>query len=209
MAFNIDNYGKWAGAGSVGAGLAGLFGNKNPADAAGRYLSQIPGSAGKYLDPYINAGRNALDISQGELGNLIRDPSGRLNQIGAGFQQSPGFQFALQQALQGAGHASAAGGMAGSPQHEQQNMGLATNLANQDYYNFMDRALGLHGQGLQGMQGIAGMGLSAGKSLSDLIAQALAQRGAYEYAGNASQNAGLGGLISNIGRGIGLFGAFS
>jgi hypothetical protein len=127
---------------------------------------------------------------------LIRDPSGRLNQIGAGFQQSPGFQFALQQALQGAGHASAAGGMAGSPQHEQQNMGLATNLANQDYYNFMDRALGLHGQGLQGMQGIAGMGLSAGKSLSDLIAQALAQRGAYEYAGNASQNAGLGGLIS-------------
>jgi hypothetical protein len=170
--------------------LSGLFGgNKNPADAANKYISQIPGQTSQYFDPYINAGKNALPILQGQYGDLLNNPGGKVNQIGGSFQQSPGFQFALQQALQGAGHAAAAGGMAGSPQHEQQNMGIATQLGNQDYYNYLDKALGLYNQGLSGEQGMAGMGLTAGTSQADMIAQALAQQGNNAFRGQQDKNA--------------------
>jgi hypothetical protein len=41
MAFNIDNYGKWAGAGSVGAGLAGLFGSRSLFISNSRFSRKI------------------------------------------------------------------------------------------------------------------------------------------------------------------------
>jgi len=110
-----------------------------------------------------------------------------LSKSGNSFHESPGFKFALQQALQGAGHAAAAGGMAGSPQHEQQNMGLATDLANQDYYNYMQGATGLYGQGLSGMQGLSQQGQQAGQSLADQIAQSLGQKAQYDYEGQAEE----------------------
>jgi len=96
--------------------LSGLFGGKgykNPADSANKYIDQIPGQTSQYFQPYINAGQNALPQLQGQYNDLLNNPGGKLNQMGGQFQQSPGFQFALQQALQGSGHAAAAGGMAG------------------------------------------------------------------------------------------------
>jgi hypothetical protein len=100
--------------------------------------------------------------------------------------------------LQGAGHAAAAGGMAGSPQHEFQNMGIATQLANQDYYNYLNQALGLYGKGLSGEQGLYAGGLGASQSMADQIAQALAQQAAYQYQGQAGQNAAKSGFLSDI-----------
>lgn len=193
------------GAGNLVSGIAGLFGGggKNPADVANKYINQIPGKTGKYFDPYIDTGGKALGKTYDEYGNLIEDPGGRLNEIGGSFQQSPGFKFALQQALQGAGHAAAAGGMAGSPAHEQQNMQLATDLANQDYYNWLGQATGLYGKGLEGLSGISQMGLQAGTSQADMIAQALAQQAQYAYEGEKAKNEAKGKTWSNIGAGIG------
>src|SRR4029077_19140922 len=118
--------------------LDSLFGGKksNPANAGMPYLNQIPGMTSPYFQPYINAGQEAIPNLQGQYNELLQGPGNKLNQIGQDYQQSPGLQFAIQQALQGAGHAAAAGGMAGSPQHEQQNMQLASHLADQDYYNW-------------------------------------------------------------------------
>src|SRR5579864_175938 len=132
-----NNWANWmtaGGAGMAGAGFGALFGgHEDPAESANPYFDQIPGQLEKYYNPYIQRGNRAGDAMEGAYGNLINDPGGMLNKIGGGYQQSPGFKFAMQQALQGAGHGAAAGGMAGTPQHEQQNMEIATNLANQDY----------------------------------------------------------------------------
>lgn len=200
-------FGKGMGAASLGAGIGGLFGgNKNPADAANKYIDQIPGATNPYFEPYFNKGKEALGKTFDEFGNLIDDPAAKLNSIGQNYQQSPGFQFALQQALKGSGNAAAAGGMAGSPEHEQTNMGIASGLASQDYNNWMQNALGLYGKGLEGEQGISKMGQEAGKSQADMIAQALAQKGAYSYEGQASKNAS--NPWSNILSGAGMLAAF-
>lgn len=195
-----------SGLAGIGSGLFGLFGNKNnPAQEANNYVSQIPGQIQQYYDPYFQAGVSQIPGLQGQYQDLLNNPGGKLNEIGQNFQQSPGFKFALQQALQGAGHAAAAGGMAGTPQHEQQNMQLATDLANQDYYNWLQGATGLYGQGLQGSQGMAQMGQQAGQNYADQVAQSLAQQGRYAYEGAAQKNQNRGNAFSQILGGLGSF----
>jgi hypothetical protein len=207
---DIQRFGLGAGAGNLLGGLAGMFGfgNKNPADTANKYVSQIPNATAPYYAPWLNAGMSSLPQLQGQYSSLIGNPGGKLNEIGSSFHESPGFKFALDQALQGAGHQAAAGGMAGSPEHQQHNMELATNLANQDYYNYLSGATGLYGQGLQGLQGLSGQGQQAGQSLADQVAQSLAQQGNYGYEGQAGKNAAQGGFLSNLGSGLGLMSAF-
>ncbi len=165
-----------------------LFGGKNPSKDANKIIGQIPGQTQGYQQPFFEAGKNQLPGLSDQYGQLLKDPGGRMNQIGQSFKESPGFKFAMQQALQGGNHAAAAGGMAGSPEHEQQNMQLATDLGNQEYNNWMQNALGMYGQGLQGSQGMANQGQQAGQSMADMIAQMLAQQANLSYSGQAQQN---------------------
>jgi hypothetical protein len=189
--------------------LSNLFhGGRNSANAAMPYLNQIPGQTQPYQQPFFNAGTSQLPLQQNEYNSLINNPGGKLNQIGQSFHESPGFQFALQQALQGGGHAAAAGGMAGSPQHEQQNMGLATDLANQDYYNYLNGATGLYNAGLNGGQQLVQGGQQAGQNMSDTIAQQLAQQGNLAFQGQQQQNQNQSDLFGNIFHGVGALGAF-
>lgn len=99
------------------------------------YLQQIPGTLQKYSAPYTQ---------------MWQDPGGTMAGIGKGFQQSPGYQYQLGQALQAGGQAAAAGGMAGSPMQQQQAQTTATGLANQDYYNYLNHAMSLYTTGVQG-----------------------------------------------------------
>ena len=193
-----------------------LFGGgKNPANAAMPYLNQIPGQTQQYMQPFFEAGKGSLPILQDQYKNLLGDPGGFLNHIGESFQQSPGFKSALENALAASGHAAAAGGMAGTPAHQYDAMGQATNLANQDYYNYLGNALGLYGQGLSGEQGLAGMGQQSGQSMADMIAQTLAQQGNLAFQGQSQKNANRNSLFGNIAKGVGAafgmgnpFGAF-
>lgn len=175
-----------------------LFGTSDPSKGAMKYLNKIPGMAQNTFNPYIEAGNRQLPGLEDQYSQLINDPGARMNQIGAGYQQSPGFQFAMQQALQGAGNAAAAGGMAGSPQHEQQNMQLATNLADQDYNQYLQNALGLYGEGLQGSQGLYNMGYGASNSLADMLANAYGSQANLSYAGAANKNTAKSGLWGGL-----------
>lgn len=174
-------------------GLFDWLGN-DPSKAADKYLKQIPGMAHGIYDPYMQQGQRMGGMLEGQYGQLLGDPGGMINKIGAGYQQSPGFQFALKQAMQGAGSAAAAGGMAGSPMHEQQNMSLATNLANQDYNQWLQNAMGMYGQGLQGAQGMYGTGANAGNSLAQMLSGNLQDRASNAFSGanwRNSMNIGL------------------
>lgn len=192
--------------------IFGGGGYQNPAPYGQQYLSQIPGATGGYFNPYINAGQQTIPGLQAQYGNLTNNPGGVLNSIGAGYQQSPGFKFALDQALGGSDRAAAGGGMVGSPMHQQQNMELATNLANQDYNNWLGKATGLYGAGLQGQQGLYAGGLQAGGSMADMISQALAAQGQMAYTGQQNQNqmnaSKRNSNMNLFGQGIGALGAF-
>lgn len=192
----------WAGAGGAGmagAGLGAMFGDyKNPADAARGDMDQIPGQINKYFNPYIQNGMSQYGGLNNQYSQLMNDPGGRINQIGASYHQSPGFQFALQQGLQGAGHAAAAGGMAGSPQHEQQNMTVATGLADQDYNQYLQNALGAYGMGLSGSQGMYNIGAQMSGQAGEDMSSYFANRAKLNYEGQNADNQHQGGMWGNI-----------
>lgn len=200
------NWGQAApGFGALGEGLMGMFGGngQNPANSAMPYYNQIMNTNQKYLNPYNQMGQKAGQNLQGQYSQLMNNPGAVFNQIGQSYHQSPGFQFALHQALNAGNNSAAAGGMAGSPQNTQQNMQLATNMGNQDYYNYMDHAMNMYGMGLQGEQGMYGQGEEAANNLSENISQALSQMGAAQYYGQAGQNQAQGNSMNNLFSGIG------
>lgn len=198
--------GMGGGLGTAAGGAFNLFGGggKNPADAANKYISQIPGQTQQYYSPYMDAGKGAMSDLQNQYKNLL---SGDVqNQLGANYKQSPGYQFKLNQALLGANNASAAGGRSGTPMDQQQQMDLAQGLASQDYNDYIKNQMGLYGLGLGGEEGINKMGFDANKSMADTVGNALSQQGAYSYAGQAGQNAGRAQGMSDLFSGLGMLG---
>lgn len=172
-------------------GVTDMFGGggyKNPANAASPYLNQIPGTISPYYQPYVNAGQQALPTLQNQFNTMATNPGQSVNTIGQSFQQSPGYDWQVQQALQGSNQAAAAGGMAGSPQHEQQNMQLANNIANQDYYNWLSNALQQQNTGLSGLQNINTMGYGASNELAQSLANNLMGQAGMQVAGTAGKN---------------------
>lgn len=233
-----QNYNQYAqmmgGIGGIGSGLASMFMTQNPADAASPWLSQIPDALKQYLTPYINNGQQAFgdlnnymqrgntagDMAMGQYSALANNPAGVMNGIGSTFQQSPGYNWQVNQALGAANRAASAGGMAGSPAEQQQIAGVSSQLANQDYYNYLSHALGMYGTGLQGLQGISNMGASIGQgiygegassanNLADSLSSYYMSQGNLAYAGAQNQNqntvGGMGELLGGIGSIASLF----
>lgn len=206
--------------GALGSGIGDLLGAWNlsqqnyinPSGAAMPYLNQIGPMAQGYLNPYMQAGQGAMGQLQGQYGQLINNPGQRLNQIGQNFQQSPGFQFQVNQATNAANRAAAAGGMLGSPQEQQQLASNVNGLANQDYYNWLGNAQNMYSQGLQGLQGINQMGYGATNNLTDILASALQSQGSSAYAGAQGQNqfnqGQSGGIASLLSGGLSALGSF-
>jgi hypothetical protein len=195
MAFDWNNASQY--------GLLGGFlpGNQDPSSAASPYFEQIPGAVSPYLKPYSDAGAGAIPTLQGQYSSLLNDPSGMVDKIGAGYKQSPGFKYALQQALAGSDRAAAAGGYTGLPQHSAESMEAAEGLASKDFNSYLQAVLGQYNHGLEGEQGLYSGGVSSSNAMAQAIAQALATQGSLAFRGaedkNAQQNNFMGGL-SNL-----------
>ena len=159
--------------GGIGSALAGLFGGgQTPMGAASPYFQQalqqmyglqrgLPG----YYAPYMGAGESALPELERGYGEMAGDPTALMSKIGQTFQASPGYAFQKQQALEAADRAAAAGGMVGSPAEQAELAKTVTGFANQDYYNYLSRALQQHQLGLTGLQNLAGLGFGAAGAL--------------------------------------------
>lgn len=210
MFANSSNQGgkgnSWMGKASQGAGigssLGSLFGmgqGKNPADAANPYYNQIPDILKQYMSPYVNMGQQAMPQLMEQYQKLLQDPTAMMNQIGSGYQQSPGYQFNVDQATNYANHAAAAGGMQGSPQEQQQLAQTVSGIANQDYYNYLNQGLGQYNQGLAGMGSMNQMGFNAASGLSGDLARSLMNQGNLAYAGQNNQNQSQGGFWGSLG----------
>lgn len=210
---NTSNYGQWFGRGAGAAGIgAGVYNLINPGKDVSResmdLLGKIPDQTSQYYSPYFNAGKEALNTSKSQYDMLSQNPGQRLNQIGQDFHESPGFKFALQQALQSTGNNSAAGGMAGSPEYQQNAMNVATGLGDQDYYNYLGHATDLYKTGLSGENDIAHGGQIAGSSMADQIAQMLAAQSGLKYQSNLNKNQQKSSAWGDIIGGAGMLAAF-
>jgi hypothetical protein len=170
----------------------------NPADAAMGYFDQVPGTIKPYYDPYIQAGQKSLGSLMGQYNNLINDPGSVMSSLGKGFKEDPGYQYMQREGQNSAMNAAAAGGYAGTAQHQKNAANISSNLANQGYQNYLGNALGLYGKGLSGQEGINQMGYNASDSLASSLAANLMNQGQLAYKGAESQNNAKGGIAKNL-----------
>lgn len=189
----------------IGQAAGGLFGGKggNPEAAANKYLNQIPGAVNPYYRPYQAAGINALGKLQGQYGEMTDNPGAFYNKLAGGYTQSPGYDFKLKQALNARNNAAAAGGMSGTPQHEQQSMETAEGIANQDFENYLNHVLGIFGKGQQGYEGINTQGFDANTQFGQMLAQLLGNQAQYAYGSETQKNINNSNKWGNILSGIG------
>lgn len=187
--------------GGVGGLLGGLFGGDDSDEAAKRaqeILSQIPGTMKPYYQPYMEAGQASLGDLRDILPQLLHDPGSFLNQMGEHFHQSPGYQFAYQQAMNAAKRMGGAQGMVGSPQQTQMAEQLATGLGNQEYYKWMDQAQNLFGQGLGAEQHLTDVGYNASNTLAQALAQAMMSQAGLQYSQGQNKFQENQGMFGNL-----------
>lgn len=187
-----------------------IFGSKsNPANAAMPYLNQIGPTMSPYYQPYINQGQQSLGMLSQQYGEDITNPGGVMSSIGAGYQASPGYEWQVQQGTEAGNNAAAAGGYVGTPMHQQQQSEMEQGIANQDYYNYLNHALGIYKGGLQGESGLNQMGYNASNELAQSLAQALMSQAGLAYSGQENQNQSQRGLLGGlVGAGLGGYQAY-
>lgn len=178
--------------------LGGGGNNTNPADVAMPYLNKIPGTVKPYYDPYINAGNQSLSSLMGQYGNLINDPGALMNKMASGYQQSPGYQFNYNQGMNAVNNAAAAGGMLGTPSHQMDAGKMASNLANQDYNNYLGNVLGMYKTGLGGMGDVTHLGYGASNDLASILSSNLMNQAGLAFQGQANQNQSSNDLIGAL-----------
>ena len=197
-------------AGAVGGGAGAGYKDDfmdwlfpNPANAGMNYLDKIPGTIKPYYDPFIKSGTSQLPGLQDIFSKLMQDPNAMIQKMGEGYKKSPGYDFRLQQGQNAVGNANAAGGMAGTLQHQQQGAQAAENMASDDYNNYMKQVMDMFGMGTQGGMNLAKMGQDSSHDLATSLGQTLMSQGQMAYGGQANRNNMTGGLINDI---FGLFG---
>lgn len=184
--------------GALAGPMAGIFGGlggmlfdsqqTSPSEAASPYLNQIPGQVHQQLDPYAEAGKQAIPTLQDQYSGLLSHPEMLMSKIGSTFQQSPGYEWQKNQALGAINRSAAAGGMLGTPQNQQQAGEVAGQLANQDYYNYVGNILNLFNRGLTGTENMFGTGAQTAQSLAEQLTRALVGQANNAYEGQAASN---------------------
>ena len=140
-----------------------------------------------YGDPYRQAGQQALGAYEGTLG--LQGGSGQQQALDR-FKASPGYQYAVQQAMQGAQRGEAARGLGGSGAEQAELQRRAQGLASQEYGQYQDRLGSLAGMGQQSASQAAQLAYGAGGELSNLgLGYAGQQSGLYDEMGQSAAEA--------------------
>lgn len=152
------------------------------------------------FQPFSEAGTESLGTLQEQLAKMYGDPSALYAQLGAGYQQSPGFQYSVDEATKAAQRAAAAGGQLGSPAEQQALAKQVSGMASQDFGDYMNKVLGLYGGGVQGLTGLTGMGFQSAEDIANLMQAQMGLQQARELAKQQQQTSLIGDIFGLAGK---------
>lgn len=188
----------------TGSGLGSMFGSmfgSNPYKSAMGQLSNVPGMFQNSFGPYMSEGKNLLPLLSQQFMGLMNNPSAVLQRLGQGYQQSPGYQFQLNQGIDAANRGAAANGMYGTPANQVSLEKLGQNLANQDFNQYLGNSMNLYGRGLSGLGGLENQGYDAASTYAGGMGNyfnTLAQLSGESAQYNNQQDSGLGSLLGGV-----------
>lgn len=163
---------------------------ENAADTAASESRAARDTARADLAPFTAAGVNALAPAQSLLGLNGQDAASAAM---ANFQQSPGYQYQLDQGVRAVQNSAAAQGMLHSGATLKAIQDRGTQLANADFGTYYNRLMGLVQSGQSSAAGQASGSLQTGANLAQTAASAgAAQASIY---GNTAQ--GIGNQLNN------------
>lgn len=188
--------------------LSELFGGKrNPQNEANQYLDQIPGAVGQYNNPFIDRGERAGSKLEEALAGLMDDPSGFIDKLMEGYTESGDYKRKKDVLGREIGASAAAGGVAGTPMHQQDMGELVNSLLSSDMQQYLSNVLGVYDKGLSGEKDFYNVGYGASGRQADAVGGALGSKatGAYEDAKTANQNRNnmISSLTNLLGTGVG------
>jgi hypothetical protein len=178
-----------------------LFGNSGK-DAA-RSIGKLAPMYQQQYQPYMDYGMRAMQPLEEQYKMLLNNPQALMQMLGSGFREDPGYKFNMDQAMNASNNAAAAGGLLGTPAHQQQSMGYASGLADQQYNDYFARMLGLYGTGLEGTQNQFNTGYNAMQGYTGNMGQLGQNQAQFRYTGQQNNNQMLGGLLGSLMGGFG------
>lgn len=190
------------------AGGAAIIGSKMQSDAA-ESAARKQASAAKEASnvqqqmfetqrqdyaPYREVGQNALAQLASQYGISAPTVGGYETTGMAGFQESPGYQFALGQGINALDRSAAARGGLYSGAQGKALQEYGQGLANQEYGNYLNRLASMAGIG----QSATGSTAQLGASTASNVGNALMQQGAAQSAGVLGQQNAISQGIGNL-----------
>lgn len=163
------------------------IGQRDPAKDANRYLDQIPGIGHDAYDPFINGGREAGGILKDQYGRML-DPSKFMDDIMKNYQMSQGATYQRDQLGKGIGATAAAGGIAGTPEHQREYGEMADKIMSGDMQQYLQNALGVYNRGLGGEENFYNKGFQSSGSLADMLAGVMGSKSGLAYQSGTQNN---------------------
>lgn len=160
----------------------------DPSKEANKYLNQIPGMGRQYYNPFIERGGRSGNILEGEYGKLL-NPSSFMDDIMKNYSTSAGAQYEHDKLSKGIGSTAAAGGFAGTPEHQRQYGESADKIMSGDMQQYLQNALGIYGKGISGHEHFFDKGYDASSSLADLLGGTLSSQAGLAFQSATQKNA--------------------
>lgn len=198
------------GGGDIGGSLSqffgGLFGNSgSPYEEAMKQYQKWGQKGQDVQNPFLEFGKAGMPRFQDWL-STMKDPSGFINHLMGGYQESPYAKFEQEQGMRAAQNMGSTGespyGGAGSTplmQFAQQN---AQNISSKDMNQWLQNVLGVNTQYGQGLGQQIGVGQGAANALTGLYGDMGRQMGEGAYGSRAGRNmdrANMWGGLFNLG----------
>lgn len=177
----------------------GMFGGDDPNDAIKEYMAMLQ----ENYKPYMEAGQNAIPTLEQQYEMLLNNPHAMQQMLGGQYEQSPGYQYQYDTAMNAQNAASAAGGGLGTQAHQTNAAKTASGVANQDYWNYYNANSDLFGKGLSGTQDLYTGGLNATNSLSQGMGSAYGAQSSIAGANQQRFNSELAGIAGLLKGGTG------
>lgn len=138
------------------------------------------------LQPYMDAGTNALGLmNQANSGDY------------SGFNNSPDYQFALQQGIGALDRSAASRGSLSSGGHSADLLNYASGLASQNYGNWYNRLAGLSGQGQASASNLGSIGNGQAAAIGGYLTNA-GNAGAQSAISQGNQSANLVNQLGGV-----------